>query len=222
MPPRSQTRRKPHRRCVRSSHGATLLVLLAALAGCSGAPPREAVSRSSVPDAENDVVVGGVGKDGQTVAAAPGNTITDIVTTTVDHGAEVVTIDVAFTDLRPRQYLDLTAYVTTDSTGSRLPTQATALTYLGDSSIDIYYEGDPPSRCTDATVVIDHDINTVTMSIPRRCLGEPRWIEADVRAATMRYEATGLRRDAVWEDDAYQAGHDRTAGGHTSGRLHQS
>ena len=166
------------------------------------------------------MVVSGLGKDRETVAAAPRNTITDIIATTVDHGADVVTIDVAFSDLRPRQYLDLSAYVTTDSTGSHLPTQATALTYLGDSSIDIYYEGDPPSRCAAATVAIDYDINTLTMSIPRGCLGEPRWIEAKVRAATMRYEAMGPRRDAVWEDDAYRTGQDQPAGGRTSGRLY--
>jgi hypothetical protein len=220
MPHPSQNRRKPRLRRVRLSHGSTLLVLVTALAGCSGAAPRDVVTRSSVPDAEGDVVVGGLGKDRETVTAAPGNTITDIITTTVDHGADVVTIDVAFNDLRPGQYLDLSAYVTTDSTGSRLPTQATALTYLGDSSIDIYYEGDPPSRCNDAAVAIDYDINTLTMSIPRRCLGEPRWIELEVRAATMRYEATGPRRDAVWEDDAYRTSQDQPAGGQTSGRLH--
>ena len=136
-------------------HGSTMLVLVTVLAGCSGDSPREAVTRSSVPDAEGDVAVSGLSNDRATVTASPRNTITDIVTTTVDHGADVVTIDVAFVDLRPRQYLDLSAYVATDSTGSRLPTQATALTYLGDSSIDIYYEGDPPSRCTDATVAIN-------------------------------------------------------------------
>ena len=197
-----------------------MLVLVIALAGCSETPPEETATSSSVPDPEGDVVVAGLGKDRETVAAASGNTITDIIATTVDHGADVVTIDVAFSDLRPRQYLDLSAYVTTDSTGSHLPTQVTALTYLGDSSIDVYYGGDPPSRCKDATVAIDYDINTVTMSIPRGCVGEPRWIEVDVRAATMRYEAKGPRRDAVWEDDAYRPGQDQPAAGQSSGRLY--
>lgn len=216
----SQNRREPRVRGARVSLVSTMLVLVTALGGCSGAPPKEAVTRSSVPDAEGDVVVSGLSKDRETVSAAPGTTITDIITTSVDHGADVVTVDVAFTDLRPRQYLDLSAYVTTDSTGSRLPTQATAVTYLGDSSIDIYYEGDPPSRCPAATVAVDYDINTLTMSIPRGCLGEPRWIEAKVRAATMRPEAMGSRRDAVWEDDAYRPAQDQPAGSQTSGRLY--
>lgn len=54
----------------------------------------------------------------------------------------------------------------------------------------------------------------------RFSLHEPRWIEAEVRAATMRYETTGSRRDAVWEDDAYRTGQGQPAGGQTSGRLH--
>lgn len=147
--------------------------------------------------------------------------VTDIITTTVDHGADVVTVDVVFKDLRPRQYLDLTAYITTDSTGSRLPTQATALTYLGKSSIDIH-DADGSSPCIDATVVIDYDINTLTMSLPRGCLSDPSWIETEVVAATMRYdEATiGPRGDAVWEDHAFQAGQDQPAAGETRARLY--
>ena len=169
------------------------------------------------------MVVSGLGGSRGTVAAAPGNAITDIVTTTIDHRDDAVTVVVGFKDLHPRQYLDLTAYVTTDSTGSRLPTQATALTYLGESSIDVY-DIDGSSRCAAASVAIDYDINTVTMSVPRGCLGEPRWIEARVVAATMRYdEATaGPRGDAVWEDDAFRVGHDQSADSRNSARLYVS
>ncbi len=167
------------------------------------------------------MVVSGLGDDREAVNSAPRNTITDIITTTVDHGADAVTIDVAFADLRPRQYLDLSAYVTTDSTGSSLPAQVTALTYLGESSIDVY-EGDGSSRCAAATVALDYDTDTVTLSVPRECLGEPRWIEADVRAATMRYDQAtgGPSSDAVWEDDAYRAGQAPPGEGQGTTRLH--
>ncbi|WP_210441330.1 hypothetical protein [Nocardioides xinjiangensis] len=207
------------RRTSRLSHCSSMLVIVAALAGCSADSQPDGVTRSRISDPAGDVVVSGLGKDREIVSAAPGNTITDIVSTTVDHGSDVVTIHVAFKDLRPRQYLDLTAYVTTDSTGSRLPTQATALTYLGDSSIDVYGAGG--SRCSAATVDIDYDVDPLTMSVPRQCLGQPRWIEAEVRAATMRYgEATiGPRGDAVWEDHAYRTGQE-PAGGETHARLH--
>jgi hypothetical protein len=175
-----------------------MLVLFAALAGCSSESPEESVTRSSVVDPAGDVLVSGLGEDHDAVSAAPENTITDILSTTVHHAADHVTIDVDFKDLRPRQYLDLTAYVTTDSTGSRLPTQATALTFLGDTSIDIY-DANGSSHCAAATVAVDPETDYVTMSVPRECLGQPRWIEVEVRAATMRYdEATvGPRGDAV-------------------------
>jgi hypothetical protein len=95
-----QTCDKPGRTVGRLCQGSSILALVAALAGCSSDSPSEAVTRSSVPDPAGDVVVSGLGKDRQNVVAAPGNTITDIITTTVDHGADVVTIDVAFKNLR--------------------------------------------------------------------------------------------------------------------------
>lgn len=200
----------------------SMLVLVVALSGCSTESLGEVVTRSSVPDAAGDVVVGGLGKDRAGVATAPGNAITDIINTTIDHGAEVVTFEVTFKDLRPRQYLDLTAYVTTDSTGPRLPTQVTALAYRGDSSVDLYDAGG--SRCATAAVAIDYDTNTLTMTVPRSCLDEPRWIESEVTAATMRYGATpdDPRADAVWEDHAYRTGRAKSAGGGTSPRLYHS
>ena len=198
-----------------------MLVLAAAVAvaGCSAGAPEEVVTRSSVTDPAGDVVVGGLGEDRESVDAAPRNTITDIVATTIDHGTDAITIDVAFEDLRPRQYLDLTADVATDGTASGRPTQVTALTYLGESSIDVYH-GDETSTCVDAEVVVDDDLDRVTVSVPRACLDDPRWIEAEVRAATMRYRATGPRADAVWEDDAYATGLTEWSDRGTSVRLH--
>jgi hypothetical protein len=191
-----------------------------ALTGCSGDSPREVVTRHSVSDASGDVVVGGLGKDPEAVSAAPRNAITDILHVTIDHGVEAVTFEVVFKDLRPRQYLDLTAYVRTDSTGSRLPAQATALAYRGESSVDLYVADG--SRCATAAVALDFDINTLIMTVPRSCLDKPRWVEAEVIAATMRYEAApdDPSADAVWEDHACRTGRTRTAGAEASPRLY--
>lgn len=195
---------------------AALVGLLAALAGCS--TERPVVTRSSTSDASGDVLVGGHSTDPDAVAPAPRNAITDIVRTTVDHGADEVTVTAEFRDLRPRQYLDLTAYVTTDRTGSHLPTQATALAYRGETSVDVY-DADG-SRCAGAAVDVDFDTNTVTMTLPRSCLHEPQWIEAEVDAATMRYGARpdDPLGDAVWEDHAYGTG--RAGWDATVPRLH--
>lgn len=186
---------------------ALLVALSVALSGCSPDPPgRTVVTRSSTSDASGDVLVGGHTTDPDAVAPAPRNSITDIVRTTVEHGADEVTVTAEFRGLRPRQYLDLTTLVTTDRTGSRLPTQATALAYRGQTSVDVY-EADG-SRCPGAAVDVDFDTNTVTMTLPRSCLGEPQWIEAEVDAATMRYDAApdDPFGDAVWEDHAYGTG----------------
>jgi hypothetical protein len=200
-----------------------LVVLVGCLSGCSEKAPRDVVTTSSVSDVPGDVVVGGLGQDRDAVAAAPSNVITDILETTVDHGLDAITVEVVFEDLRPQQYLDLTAYLTTDATGSALPTQASALTYGGESSIDVYRAG--AARCEGAeagTVAIDFDTDTVTMTVPRSCLDAPRWIEAEVRAATMRYDALPKdpRANAVWEDDAYLPALERPMDDGTSGRLY--
>jgi hypothetical protein len=197
-------------------------LLVAVLAGCTSGSPEEAVSTSTIADPAGDVVVSGLGKDRETVASAPQSTQADILTTTVEHRADEIGFVVALRDLLPGQYLDLTANVTTDSTGSRLPTQVTSLTYDGESTIDVY-RTDGSSRCPAADVAVDHDADTVTMTVPRTCLGDPRWIEATVVAATMQYDATpaGPRGDAVWEDDAYRTGQAEPAASGTSGRLHR-
>lgn len=77
------------------------------------------------------------------------------------HAADEVTVTAELRGLRP-QYLDLTAYVTTDRTGSRLPTQATALTYRGETSVDVYDASG--SRCAGAAVDVDFDTDTLTMT----------------------------------------------------------
>ena len=200
--------------------GPPVLVLALALAGCSADTPPEVVTRSSVPDAAGDVLVGGLGSAAGGVAAAPENAITDIIRTTIEHGADVVTFEVVFKDLRPGQYLDLTARVRTDGTGSRLPAQVSALAYRGKDRVDVYDSG--VSRCAGAAVTVDYRANTLTMTVPRRCLDDPRWIEAEVRAATMVYDAPpdDPRANAVWEDDAYQAGHAESGPRGTSPKLH--
>ena len=219
---RSHTRHEPRRTARRVGRAPTMLVLLTALAGCSADSPEEAVSTSTIADPAGDVVVSGLGDDRETVASAPQNTEADILTTTVEHRTDEVGFVVALRDLRQGQYLDLTANVTTDSTGSRLPTQVTSLTYDGASTIDVY-RADGSSRCPAADVAVDHDADTVTMSVPRTCLGDPRWIEATVVAATIRYDETpaGPHGDAVWEDDAYGTGQAEPAASGTSGRLHR-
>lgn len=200
-----------------------LVVLAGCLSGCSQKAPRDVVTTSSVSDVPGDVVVGGLGEDLDVVVAAPSNVITDILETTVDHGSDAITVEVVFEDLRPQQYLDLTASLTTDSTGSALPTQATALTNQGESSMDVYRAG--TARCDGAdagTVDIDFDTDTVTMTVPRSCLDAPSWIEAEVRAATMRYDAppSDPRANAVWEDDAYLPALELPTNHRTSGRLY--
>ncbi|MBD3926257.1 hypothetical protein IEZ26_16650 [Nocardioides cavernae] len=204
------------------AHGLVLLaVLAAALVGCSSDPTkRKVVTTSSDPDASGDVLVGGLGPDRDVAAAAPRNAVTDILGTTVDHGVEVVTVEVTFRDLRPRRYLDLTAYVTTDRTGSRLPVQATALVYRDEVTLDLY--DDDMSRCTTADAAVDRSTDTLTMTLPRSCMGHPRWIEAEVIASTMRYNAgpDDPLGQAVWEDHAYGTGRAGWDDDATTPRLH--
>ena len=182
-----------------------LLTLAAFTAGCSAhAEPEPATTSSSVADSSGDVVVGGPGLGDGLIAAAD-DTRTDIVNTAVDHRDDAVVFRVEFRELEPEQYLDVTADIRSDKSGSRT-WQLTSVTYRGESRIDLY--GPAGSSCPSAAVELDHAADTVTMTVPRSCLDDPAWIQAQVNAASMNYDARPGSRyaDAVWEDDAYQEG----------------
>ncbi|MGD9959241.1 hypothetical protein [Nocardioides sp.] len=196
--------------------GAVVLLLGSSLvaAGCTAADPE---TRMSVADPQGDVFVGGPNLGGREAVAAPGNARTDILRTTVEHGDDTVTLRVVLRELRAMQYLDVSAYVRTDRSGSS-PWQLSALTYRRDSSIDLYGPGE--SDCPGLGADFDDATDTVTMTVPRSCLDDPAWVQVSVRAATMDYEARGEDRyaDAVWEDDALQTGY--SADTHYGPKLH--
>ncbi|WP_028661057.1 hypothetical protein [Nocardioides insulae] len=198
---------------------ALLLTLAVATGGCTARADSETVSRTSASDPSGDVIVAGphLG-DGQPVAA-PQDTHTDIVHTIVEHRADTVAFEVRFRGLRPNRYLDLTADIRTDKTGSRA-WQFSALTYNGEVQVDLY--GPHGSKCPAASTEYDYPANTVRMSVPRGCLGDPAWIQTTVTAASMTYEASSPARhaEAVWEDDAGQDGLTTPAEKRTGPRLH--
>jgi hypothetical protein len=181
-------------------------VLGAPLAGCAGSADNDHASKDVVTDDSGDVIVTGPHLKRGAIVAAPENTTADIVGTRVENRAHSVWVQVKFRRLRPRQYLDLTADIRTDLTGQR-EWQLTALTYRGDEEPTLYgFAGDAP--CAAVTAEFDYPKSVVTMTVPRRCLDNPAWIQVRVAAATMQYDAPSGTRyaDAVWEDDAYQAG----------------
>ncbi|KRF34073.1 hypothetical protein [Nocardioides sp. Soil805] len=129
-----------------------------------------------------------------------------------------LTFEVAFADLERGQYLDLTAWLTTDADDSRR--QLTALAHLGRHQVDLYAP-DASSTCEAATVDVDYTSDMLTMSVPRSCLDEPRWIEVEVVASTMEYDASpdAPGADLVRQDDAFQEGFTRSRG-EAGPRLH--
>lgn len=201
--------------------GRLLLPLSLAMvaAGCSAQADTEPMMRSSVDDAAGDVVVAGPNVGDGAIVAAPGDTSTDIINTTVDHREDAVTFQVAFRGLRPEQYLDVTANIRTSKTGSG-GWQLTSVTYRGDDQIYLY--GPRGSNCPAAAVEIDYSTNTVTMTVPRSCLDDPTWIQTKVNARTMKYDARPGDRhaDSVWQDDAYQDGYTGSAHGSLGPKLH--
>ena len=77
--------------------------------------------------------------------------------------------------------------------------------WSGESVLYKVGSGDP-INCAGFGVVIDYTANTVEVSTPRKCVGNPRWVEA-------RYIATGNQEDPEapsgyhnWHDSSLTAG----------------
>ena len=65
--------------------------------------------------------------------------------------------------------------------------------------------GPAPVTCGGLSHAVDYTANTVSMSIPRTCLGSPTWVEANV----LTRSSAGLNQDVQRNlfDNGQRAGH---------------
>jgi len=166
-------------------------------AGAGAASPR-AAHRVVHRDAAADVLVWHVQDDSTT--ADPDNTSSDIVRTVVDHAAHRLAVRVELRQLARDHH----RLVFTEIRSAARPTYQLTLDYsrtpIGPR---ITLEQGPGTRvpCPGATWSIDTTTETVSLSVPRSCLGGPAWVRVGVGTVG----APGGLAES-WVDDSRRTG----------------
>ncbi len=135
---------------------------------------------------------------------------TDVVSTVIKHNADRVTVKMTYNDLQKQPDVSISAVVNMrfDRGPRRFAfVDASPGSWRGSSQVfkDNAKTGPAPVSCAGLSHTVDYAANTVTMSIPRTCLGSPRWIEANVLSRS----TGGLNQDVQRNlfDNGQRAGH---------------
>ena len=137
---------------------------------------------------------------------APDNTDTDVTRVSVDHRPHRVVLETTLRDVS----LSSGFLVYDIRTGDR---RYTAMQRLGNDktfpAFTLVRGNDSRVRCAGAQHDVDRAGDRVTLNLPRRCLGGPRWVRVGIGAAkldqsvqdTYTTTADDALRDAVIKDD---------------------
>lgn len=192
------------RRSTRSLVAAALCAALVAAAPATAAVPATAQARTvearaaqartiSDPDTVGDMVT--FNADDAAVVA-PDRTLNDVRSTRLAHRAHRVTIDVDYVDLRRRaggDYQRLFIVMRTNEGVRRyVSLDAWRRHWSGETAVFTGRLG--PTTCP-ARHSIDYDADVTRVSVPRRCLSNPRWV-------TVRIAAVSQGDDGYFADDA--------------------
>jgi hypothetical protein len=156
-----------------------LLVLLVCLGGALTLAPASYADRTVHRDARHDVMRTGGPRDEELVPA-PRASEFDVVRTLVTHRRHDVEIKLRFAELQRHAMRMEFATIRT----GRQPGDNYALTLVvapGMIAVQLT-NATGPARCWDMGYRINFRRNTISMSVPRSCLGNPRWIRAGVGA----------------------------------------
>lgn len=144
---------------------------------------------------------------------------TDVVSTVIKHGARRVDVTMTYNDLDKAPDVTISAVVTMRfDQGARRSAfvdvwpgdwQGSAMVFKQNAST-----GGGPVTCGGLTHAVDYTANTVSMSIPRTCLGSPTWIQANVLSRSTAALDQDVQRNLF--DNGQQAGHSELG---WSGRL---
>ncbi|AIY18074.2 hypothetical protein KR76_17190 [Pimelobacter simplex] len=152
-------------------------------------------------DAVGDVVRETMGEPGAELTPAPERTSIDITRVVANHKGRNLTIKVR-TRSAMKGVLMSTSTIRTPS--KRLMLMSSRIPMFG-SSLDLYdintKRRDPSVRCPGLKRTFDKSRTVMTTTIPRSCLGNPRWVRFSVDLATAdlladddySYQEDGLR-----------------------------
>jgi hypothetical protein len=156
------------------------LVAAALCAAVVGLAPATAQSQTLTdPDAAGDVVR--FGKD-ERVVAVPERTLNDVSSTRLTHSASRVAIRVEYVDLKKGGDVQgLHIRLVTDE-GVRRYLQLVAHPQHWSGETDMYNRRWHSVACGGVRHTIDYKANTMMVSFPRKCAGNPRWVKLRVVA----------------------------------------
>lgn len=162
------------RRALGAACAATVTLSLAA-----GLAPSAYAEKLVREDARRDVVKATQTDAGETLQPAPRTTDPDIVRVAIDHRARVVLIRTKYAAL-DRRVVRIDALDIRTSAGKRFMAQSFVMKrgkWQGATSLGT---GTAEVDCPGMRHRFDYEANVATWSIPRSCLGRPRWVRLGV------------------------------------------
>ncbi|WP_134766532.1 hypothetical protein [Nocardioides sp. 1609] len=181
----------------RTATALTALLPLLAGAVLAGAPVAAHAETWTHHDATGDVVT--ASEPEETIRPDPANRSADIRRVTVSHAAARVRVVVRLRDLQRGDQLSQVLL--------KMPSGDLAVAQMlrmsGRTELDVSVLSDDPAsdpECEDATGSLRPGQDRVVLSVPRQCLGEPRW----VRVAALHMAVSGPRDEVVSVDDGFR------------------
>jgi hypothetical protein len=191
-----------------------LLATALGLALVAGAPATARAETVSDPDAVGDMVTF---DDQDAAVQVPERTLNDVSSTKLRHGARRIAVRVDYVDLKRKaggDYQRLGILMVTDEGLRRyVSLEARRGQWSGESQMhDRKFD---PIRCP-VRHSIDYEDNTMKVSFPRRCAGNPSWVE-------FRVWAESMGDDGYYGDDALRDRPISSQAGHMkrSNRVHR-
>lgn len=133
-----------------------------------------------------------------TTEPAPGRVEGDIVRSSVRHKARRVLLTMRFQELTREGIGQLFGYGIRTAKMTRYVTVDTGPGHWG-GKVTVTKPNGKKVRCS-VTRTIDYASNTAAVSVPRACIGKPRWVKASMR------EGSFVSDSEIYFDDALTSG----------------
>lgn len=133
-----------------------------------------------------------------TTEPAPGRVEGDIVRSSVRHKARRVLVTMRFQELTREGIGQLFGYGIRTAKMTRYVTVDTGPGHWG-GKVTVTKPNGKKVRCN-VTRTIDYASNTAAVSVPRACIGKPRWVKASMR------EGSFVSESEIYFDDALISG----------------
>ena len=152
--------------------------------------------------------------DGTTATLQPDRTEGDIVRSSVRHRAKRVILTMRFSELSAVGLGDLHLFAIRSDKLNRLIVVDTGPDHWGGKVFVEKPNGKKVKGCS-VRRTIDYAGNTATVSVPRSCLGKPRWVKVAMQHGTF------VTQDDLYVDDARATGLDAAASFHYGPRVYR-